>query len=46
MSALEINQSVWGEAWDSGIGKLTLADSMKADQIRFNSGNIFSAKMF
>lgn len=45
MSALEINQSVWGEVWDSGIGKLMLADSLKSDQIRFNSGYIFSAKM-
>lgn len=45
MSALEVNQTIWGEAWDSGIGKLTLADSLKSDQIRCNSGYIFSAKM-
>lgn len=43
VSALEINQAVCGDAWDSGTNKLTLADSLKSNQIRPNSGYVISA---
>jgi len=33
MSALEIDQAVRREVWNSGTDKLTLADSLKSDQI-------------